>query len=59
MSQQEIDLREAHVKEDPKLLSPPVVVDPLYQCATAVVVIGGVLGATVEVEVNGAVVGTA
>lgn len=57
MSQQEIDLREAHVKEDPKLLSPPVVVDPLYQCATAVVVIGGVLGAKVEVEVNGTVVG--
>jgi len=58
MSQEEIDLREAHLKDDPKLLSPPVVVDPLYQCATAVVVIGGVLGATVEVEVNGALAGT-
>lgn len=58
MSQQEIDRREAGVKDNPKLLSPPVVAEPLYQCATAVVVIGGVAGAKIEVEVNGAPAGS-
>lgn len=56
MSQQEIDRREAGVETDPKLLSPPIVVAPLYQCATAVAVVGGNAGAGIEVEVNGAVV---
>jgi hypothetical protein len=58
MSQQEIDRREAGVNDDPKLLSPPIVVEPLYQCAVAVVVVGGVAGATIEVEVNGVSVGS-
>ena len=58
MPTEEIDLRKEDVKEDPKLLSPPVVVEPLYQCGTAVVVTGGVQGATVEVEVNGVTVAT-
>ena len=57
MSQQEISRREAGVDDNPKLLSPPVVVQPLYQCATAVVVTGGVLDATIEVQVNGATAG--
>ena len=59
MSQQEIDRREADLKDDPKLLSPPVVSEPLYQCATAVVVVGGVADAKIEVEVNGAFAGSA
>ena len=58
MSQREINRREADVKDDPKLLSPPVVVAPLYQCAIAVQVLGGVSDAKIEVEVNGAVVGS-
>lgn len=53
MSQQEIDRKQAGVDDNPKLLSPSVVMEPLYQCATAVVVTGGVTGATIEVEVNG------
>ena len=36
MSQQEINRKEAGVDDNPKLLSPPIV-QPLYQCATAVV----------------------
>ena len=59
MSQQEIDRKEAGVDDDPNLLSPPIVVEPLYQCATAVVVLGAVTGAKIEVEVNGAAVGSA
>lgn len=58
MSQQEINRKESGVEDDPKLLSPPLVVEPLYQCATAVVVVGGVLEAKIEVEVNGVSVGS-
>src|SRR5262245_34923364 len=58
MSQKEIRRREAHLDEDPKLLSPPVVVEPLYQCATVVQVLGGVSEAKIEVEVNGVVAGS-
>ena len=58
MNQQEINRKEAGVDDNPKLLSPPLVVEPLYQCATAVVVVGGVLEAKIEVEVNGVSVGS-
>src|SRR6266851_1931353 len=58
MHQQEIDRREAGVDDNPKLLSPPVVVEPLYQCATAVQVLGGVADSKIEVEVNGASAGS-
>ncbi len=59
MSQQEISRREAGVDDDPKLISPPIIAEPLYQCATAVVVLGGVVGATIDVEVNGAPIANA
>jgi dienelactone hydrolase len=41
---------------DSKRISAPTVVAPLYGCATAVVVIGFIPGATLDVEVAGAVV---
>src|SRR5262245_25360140 len=37
-------------------LSPPIVVAPLYRCATAVVVTGFIAGADLDIEVNGAIV---
>jgi hypothetical protein len=43
---------------DPGVLSPPIVIDPLYQCATSVAVRGAVLDAKVTLLVNGAPVGT-
>jgi hypothetical protein len=58
MGQQEINRKEAGIEENPKLLSRPIVVEPLYQCATAVVVTGGVVDATIEVEVNGVPAGS-
>lgn len=57
MSTQEIDRRRAGVDVDPSLLSPPIVM-PLYQCASAAVVVGGVAGAEIEVEVNAVSVAT-
>jgi hypothetical protein len=58
MSQEVINRQEAHIQDDPKLLSPPQVVQP-YQCATVVQVLFGVSEATIEVELNGAIVGSA
>src|ERR1700722_19956555 len=37
-------------------LSPPIVVAPLYRCATAVVVTDFIAGADLDIEVNGAIV---
>lgn len=44
------------LKDDPELLSPPWLGEPLYQCATAVTVWGFVPHATVEVELDGTIV---
>lgn len=44
------------LQRDPELLSPPIVVAPLYQCASAVVVIAYVPEADIELQVNGATV---
>src|SRR4051812_2138401 len=57
MSQQEIDRREAHLQEDPQLLSPPTI-EPPYGCAIVVQVLGGVANAKIEVEVNGTLAGS-
>ncbi len=42
--------------EDTRYLSPPLVGEPLYQCAQAVVVYGFDVGATLDLERNGAIV---
>ena len=39
--------------DDPKFLSPPIVFDPIYQCARKALVRGARLGADVELFVNG------
>jgi hypothetical protein len=49
-----VDRKRLDLRDDPNLLSPPWVQDPLYQCATAVVVHGYVATADIEVQVNGA-----
>ncbi len=49
---------EVTYQNDPGVLSPPIVIDPLYQCATSVAVRGAVLDAKVSLLVNGIVVGT-
>ena len=45
-------------KDDPGVLSPPLVIEPLYGCATSVSVRGAVLDAKVSLFVNGNPVGT-
>ncbi|QNE73250.1 hypothetical protein F0344_34270 [Streptomyces finlayi] len=48
-----VERKGLQLAEDPRLLSPPRVDQPVYQCATSVVVFDYVPGADVEVEVDG------
>lgn len=41
--------------DDPNRISAPVVIDPLYACATKIAVRGGILDAKISVFVNGAI----
>jgi hypothetical protein len=56
--QNEIPRSGLDLQDDRKLISPPVVAEPLYQCATAVTIIAFIPHATLEVQVNGATVAT-
>jgi hypothetical protein len=47
--------RPDNLKEDRKALSPPVIQEPLYQCAVSVTVTSYEPNATIDVDVNGAV----
>ncbi|MFD3373681.1 MULTISPECIES: hypothetical protein [unclassified Streptomyces] len=49
-----VDRKDLQLQEDPRLLSPPRVDQPLYQCGTAVVVFDYVPGADIEVQVDSA-----
>jgi hypothetical protein len=40
-------------KDDPKVVSPPLVIGPLYACTEAVEVGGGIYGAKLTVSING------
>ena len=47
--------RPDNLKEDPKLLSAPVIQEPLYQCAVSVIVLAFEPNATLDVDVSGTV----
>lgn len=49
---------EADFPDDAGFISPPIVIDPLYQCATQVAVRGTILDAKVDLFINGSLVGT-
>lgn len=56
MDESVVELDRVDLKHDRELLSTPWLAGPLYQCATAVTVWGFVPHATLDIEVNGAVV---
>jgi hypothetical protein len=51
----EVPRDKLHLRDDKGLLSPPIVVEPLYGCARAVNVTAYVPNASLDLEVNGAV----
>jgi hypothetical protein len=51
----EIIRRPDSLKEDPKLVSPPVIVQPLYQCAVSITVIAYEPDAVIDVRIDSAV----
>jgi len=52
----QISRKEVDLKEDPKIISPPILVGPSYACSSVVKVISFIPLATVEIELNGVVV---
>jgi hypothetical protein len=52
----EVPAEEFEFRDDPSILSPPIVAEPLYACGGSVTVLGFVPGATIEVEVDGGIV---
>jgi hypothetical protein len=48
------DVPSGDIKEDPSYLSPPIVIEPVYGCATKVVVRGALLHAKLTVYIDGA-----
>lgn len=53
MGENEIPRERLKLRDDPSILSPPIVVSPLYACATAVTVLGFVPHAELELEIAG------
>ena len=53
-----VNRRRLDLKDERKFLSPPIVVEPLYQCATAATVIGYVFDASITLQVDGSTVAT-
>jgi hypothetical protein len=53
-----VDVEPLELRPERRLVSPPWLGEPLYQCATAVTVWGFLAHATVEIEVDGAVLVT-
>jgi hypothetical protein len=51
----EVERERLKLRDDPKLISPPSV-DPAWQCGTAVVIRGFIANASLDVELDGAVV---
>ena len=49
----EVPIDKLHLRDDKKLISPPTVVSPLYQCAKAVTIIDFIPNATLDVQVDG------
>jgi dienelactone hydrolase len=52
----EVPRDKLHLRDDKGLLSPPIITEPLYGCAKTVNITGYVPDATLDVEVNGAIV---
>ncbi|WP_440947795.1 hypothetical protein ACSAZL_05970 [Methanosarcina sp. T3] len=55
MDSKVVNRNELELEDDPSFLSPPIVEEPLYQCATAVTVYSYVPDAEIEIEVDGSV----
>lgn len=54
----EVPVGEVDIKNDPSVISPPIVYDPHYACSPVVLVLAFIPGATIEIELNGSVVVT-
>ena len=58
MAEDRIPRKEVELKDDRKIISPPILVDPAYACSKVVKVDGFIPFATIEVEINGVISAT-
>jgi hypothetical protein len=58
MDQKEVPREKLDLRENPEILSPPIILEPLYRCATTVTVLGFVPHAEIDVEIDGMIVAT-
>jgi hypothetical protein len=58
MAEDRIPRKEVELKDDRKVISPPILVDPAYACSNVVKVDGFIPFATIEVEINGVIAAT-
>jgi hypothetical protein len=56
MADEQIPRKQVELRDDPKIISPPMVVDPLYSCSPVVKVILFIPLVTIDVELNGVIV---
>jgi len=52
----EVPRDKARIEDNPKVISPPIITQPLYGCAKSVNITGYIPNATLDLEVDGAVV---
>lgn len=52
----EIPRDKAHIEDNPNIISPPIITQPLYGCAKSVNITGYIPDATLDLEVDGVVV---
>lgn len=55
LDEDEIPAEDVNLEEDRSLISPPVLAEPLYQCATIVVVTSFISHATIDIEIDGTI----
>src|SRR5687767_11104928 len=58
MTSREVPRKGLDLQDNPEVISPPIVAEPLYQCAVAVTVLGFVPNAELALEVDGSIVAT-
>src|SRR6266568_6169614 len=52
----EIPRSQIELRDDPHVISPPIITQPLYKCASAVNITGYIPDATLDIEIDGTVV---
>src|SRR5664279_2886752 len=56
MADEQIPRKQVELRDNPKIISPPIVTDPLYRCSPVVKVVSFLPHAKIDIESNGSIV---